>query len=43
MRSPSRFQMEMLVESISGAYDNVMGLPVAAVLERLRACGAVAG
>ncbi|MBK1826940.1 Maf family protein [Haloferula rosea] len=30
---------EMLVEGISGGFDNVMGLPVAAVLERLKACG----
>jgi septum formation protein len=29
---------EMLVESIDGAFDNVMGLPVGAVLARLGAC-----
>lgn len=31
---------EMLVEGIEGSFDNVMGLPVEAVLTRLRACGA---
>lgn len=30
---------EMLVEGIEGDFDNVMGLPVKAVLARLRACG----
>lgn len=30
---------EMLVKSIEGGFDNVMGLPVDAVLTRLRACG----
>lgn len=30
---------EMLVEGIEGDFDNVMGLPVQAVLARLRACG----
>ena len=29
---------EMLVEGIEGDFDNVMGLPVAAVMERLEAC-----
>lgn len=32
---------ELLVEGIEGAFDNVMGLPVPAVLSRLQACGAV--
>jgi septum formation protein len=31
---------DMLVEGIEGSFDNVMGLPVEAVLARLRACGA---
>ena len=30
---------ELLVEGIDGAFDNVMGLPVAALLARLQACG----
>lgn len=30
---------ELLIESIEGGFDNVMGLPVAALLARLRACG----
>jgi len=30
---------EMLVEGIEGSFDNVMGLPVKLVLERLKACG----
>jgi predicted house-cleaning NTP pyrophosphatase (Maf/HAM1 superfamily) len=31
----------MLVEGIEGAFDNVMGLPVARVLAALGACGSV--
>jgi septum formation protein len=31
---------EMLVEGIEGAFDNVVGLPVEALLRRLQACGA---
>lgn len=34
---------ELLVEGIEGAFDNVMGLPVARVLEVLGACGRGAG
>lgn len=30
---------EKLVDGLDGAFDNVMGLPVEAVLSRLRACG----
>ena len=30
---------EMLVEGIEGSFDNVMGLPVGAILDHLRACG----
>jgi septum formation protein len=33
---------EMLVEGIEGAFDNVMGLPVARVLAALGACGGAA-
>jgi septum formation protein len=30
---------EMLVDGIEGSFDNVMGLPVALLMERLEACG----
>lgn len=34
---------EMLVERIEGSFDNVMGLPVVSLIERLGACGTVQG
>lgn len=34
---------EMIVDGIEGDYDNVVGLPVGELLERLRACGALEG